>query len=413
MTTRIDLGALQRQLDAFEAKFGAWAQRAVAGAEALRDGHLARLREFQGASRPWRPAAAAAARFSSPPLTRLASPAPAQPRYVGWTSSMPTWKGERQRSKSVSWAGWGGRGTFRAELCPHVCRRRLAPCRSYPPEPTHHAPARGLPAGLASESSESAALQAELGRIQEEQARLPALVQEVADALEAEAAAFARQEAGACWHQEQQAAGGVWQVLLAYALRTSPRSRRGSALLAKTDRQPTAAFWDVRRACRARRASLPPIFVATHCRERVFKRRAFLTLQPCSPVQPGGAQRAQAGGAAPGAGMVSRRRRRVLVEAKLEPGQGAAAAVQHRERTSKQTGVLTACSCARAATQVPAAPGPGFRARRGRRGAAARGAHAGGPSPAGAPLLLCGARRARQHIRGCAGVGATGGGPPR
>lgn len=39
-------------------------------------------------------------------------------------------------------------------------------------------------------------MQEELGRIQEEQGRLPALVAEVAEALEAEAAAFARQEAG-------------------------------------------------------------------------------------------------------------------------------------------------------------------------------------------------------------------------
>lgn len=50
MAARIDLAALQRQLDGFQAKFRQWAQRAVAGAEALRDGHLARLREFQGAS---------------------------------------------------------------------------------------------------------------------------------------------------------------------------------------------------------------------------------------------------------------------------------------------------------------------------------------------------------------------------
>jgi len=53
------------------------------------------------------------------------------------------------------------------------------------------------------EGGEVAALQAELGKIQEEQARLPALVKEVADALEAEAAAFRRQDAGgraAGWH---------------------------------------------------------------------------------------------------------------------------------------------------------------------------------------------------------------------
>lgn len=49
MAARIDLGALQRQLDGFQAKFQTWAQRTVAGAEALRDGHLGRLREFQGA----------------------------------------------------------------------------------------------------------------------------------------------------------------------------------------------------------------------------------------------------------------------------------------------------------------------------------------------------------------------------
>ena len=54
MATRIDLQALQRQLDAFQSKFQHWAQRAVAGAEALRDGHLARLREFQGVCVPER-----------------------------------------------------------------------------------------------------------------------------------------------------------------------------------------------------------------------------------------------------------------------------------------------------------------------------------------------------------------------
>lgn len=49
MAARIDLAALQRQLDGFQAKFQAWAQHTVAGAEALRDSHLTRLREFQGA----------------------------------------------------------------------------------------------------------------------------------------------------------------------------------------------------------------------------------------------------------------------------------------------------------------------------------------------------------------------------
>lgn len=49
MATRIDLGTLQRQLDAFQSRFTAWAQRTVSGAESLRDGHLARLREFQSA----------------------------------------------------------------------------------------------------------------------------------------------------------------------------------------------------------------------------------------------------------------------------------------------------------------------------------------------------------------------------
>lgn len=51
MATRIDLGTLQRQLDAFQSRFTAWAQRTVSGAESLRDGHLARLREFQTAIR--------------------------------------------------------------------------------------------------------------------------------------------------------------------------------------------------------------------------------------------------------------------------------------------------------------------------------------------------------------------------
>lgn len=51
MAARIDLQGLQRQLDGFQAKFRDWAQSTVAAAEGLRDGHLARLREFQGAPR--------------------------------------------------------------------------------------------------------------------------------------------------------------------------------------------------------------------------------------------------------------------------------------------------------------------------------------------------------------------------
>lgn len=49
MAARIDLQGLQRQLDSFQTKFHAWAQRTVAGAASLCDGHLGRLREFQGA----------------------------------------------------------------------------------------------------------------------------------------------------------------------------------------------------------------------------------------------------------------------------------------------------------------------------------------------------------------------------
>ncbi|KAI3425962.1 hypothetical protein D9Q98_007932 [Chlorella vulgaris] len=51
MAVRIDLQALQRQLDSFHTKFQHWAHRTVATAEGLRDQHLARLREFQAAIR--------------------------------------------------------------------------------------------------------------------------------------------------------------------------------------------------------------------------------------------------------------------------------------------------------------------------------------------------------------------------
>lgn len=66
--------------------------------------------------------------------------------------------------------------------------------RSFGPPPAP--PSLCRHAGLTSETGELAALQEELGRIQVEQGRLPKLVAEVSDALEAEAAAFARQEAG-------------------------------------------------------------------------------------------------------------------------------------------------------------------------------------------------------------------------
>ena len=52
------------------------------------------------------------------------------------------------------------------------------------------------PAGLSTEGSEVAALEAQLAAIQQEQAQLPGLVREVGEALEAEAAAYERQDAG-------------------------------------------------------------------------------------------------------------------------------------------------------------------------------------------------------------------------
>ena len=64
-----------------------------------------------------------------------------------------------------------------------------------PQPPRRPAPTCPLP-GLARETGEVEELQAELAKIQAEQDALPALVKEVQDALEAEAAAFQRQEAG-------------------------------------------------------------------------------------------------------------------------------------------------------------------------------------------------------------------------
>ena len=64
-----------------------------------------------------------------------------------------------------------------------------------PQPPRRPAPTCPLP-GLAHETGEVEALQAELAKIRAEQDALPALVKEVQDALEAEAAAFQRQEAG-------------------------------------------------------------------------------------------------------------------------------------------------------------------------------------------------------------------------
>ncbi|KAI7843139.1 hypothetical protein COHA_003310 [Chlorella ohadii] len=144
MAARIDLAALQRQLDGFQAKFRQWAQRAVAGAEALRDGHLARLREFQA-----------------------------------------TIRGLEQQH---------------AEL-----EQRAADVRER----------------LARETGEVEELQAELAKIQAEQDALPALVKEVQDALEAEAAAFQRQEA-ALSNQEslkERKLGALHQALAMYRSR--------------------------------------------------------------------------------------------------------------------------------------------------------------------------------------------------
>lgn len=51
-------------------------------------------------------------------------------------------------------------------------------------------------AGLAREQGEVEGLRAELAAVQAEQGRLPALVAEVQEALDAEATAYAQQEAG-------------------------------------------------------------------------------------------------------------------------------------------------------------------------------------------------------------------------
>ncbi len=75
-------------------------------------------------------------------------------------------------------------------------RRDPPACPPTDPQPPRRpAPTCPLP-GLARETGEVEELQAELAKIQAEQDALPALVKEVQDALEAEAAAFQRQEAG-------------------------------------------------------------------------------------------------------------------------------------------------------------------------------------------------------------------------
>jgi hypothetical protein len=77
-------------------------------------------------------------------------------------------------------------------------------------------------AGLASEQEEVGQLQQELGRVRAEQDALPPLVQELREALEGEAADFARREAGAgkglgrCFCGECQGVGDAacWVALL-------------------------------------------------------------------------------------------------------------------------------------------------------------------------------------------------------
>jgi hypothetical protein len=75
-----------------------------------------------------------------------------------------------------------------------------------------------LPAGLTSEHGQVAELQAELARIEEEQGRLPALVQEVQEALEAEAEAYERQEAALCDQEalKERKLGALHQALAMY-----------------------------------------------------------------------------------------------------------------------------------------------------------------------------------------------------
>ncbi|EFN55565.1 hypothetical protein CHLNCDRAFT_52384 [Chlorella variabilis] len=144
MAARIDLQGLQRQLDSFQTKFHAWAQRTVAGAASLCDGHLGRLREFQAAIR--------------------------------------------------------GLEQQQAEL-----EQRAADVKQR----------------LAAEEGEVAGLQQELASIREEQGKLPGLVREVQEALEAEADAFQRQEA-ALSNQEalkERKLGALHQALAMYQRR--------------------------------------------------------------------------------------------------------------------------------------------------------------------------------------------------
>ena len=116
MAARIDLQALQRQLDSFQAKFQQWAQRTVAGAEGLRDGHLARLREFQG-----------------------------EPGCRGWQAEGQWRPGTGVGSQGRRWSAGAARHAPAA--CPLTSRRRSpAPCRSRHP----HAGAAAGGAGAAS-----------------------------------------------------------------------------------------------------------------------------------------------------------------------------------------------------------------------------------------------------------------------
>lgn len=172
-----------------------------------------------------------------------------------------------------------------------------------PQPPRRPAPTCPLP-GLARETGEVEELQGELAKIQAEQDALPTLVKEVQDALEAEAAAFQRQEAGGHpglpWDRSGAAPAEACAGLIVCVM-------HGARLC--------TGFASCQRGCRR---LLPvccsphdpwcPVIMhahpGMHTRLVLVHSACFVPRLRCSAVQPGVPQGAQAGRAAPGAGHV-------------------------------------------------------------------------------------------------------------
>ena len=181
VSARIDLQGLNEELQSFSGKFNAWAQQSVSNAEAEKDKHLRHLRELQSTF-----GFAPAFCFSSTQLPIVVSHNPPRASLSLHFYSLPcschsqhTTIAERSRKE-----GLGSTTTY-------VCFFLLSTFATTTAASTTTITHTHMHAGLNDEKEQIADLEAELAKVQAEQAALPSLVAEVQVALEQETSSAA------------------------------------------------------------------------------------------------------------------------------------------------------------------------------------------------------------------------------